>query len=253
LTTCGFPAVAGSERIRSLIVNADDFGLTAGINQGVIRAHEHGIVTSASLMVRGPAARFAADYARQRPVLSVGLHIDLGEWVYRDGEWRPAYQVVPPEDATAIAAEIRRQLDHFVKLTGRLPTHLDSHQHVHREEPARSIVLALGQELGVPVRHLDPKISYCGAFYGQTGDGSPIPDALSFDHLASILAALPPGTTELLCHPGLQADVDSVYRDEREREAETLCDPRLPSLLGTLSIRLRSFHLLNEEEEATVR
>ena len=62
---------------RYLIVNADDFGQSTGINKGVIQAHEEGIVTSASLMVRWPAAPEAAAYARNRPGLSVGLHVDL--------------------------------------------------------------------------------------------------------------------------------------------------------------------------------
>jgi predicted glycoside hydrolase/deacetylase ChbG (UPF0249 family) len=70
---------------RFLIVNADDFGLTSGINRGIIEAHEHGIVTSASLMVRYPAAREAADYAKAHPELSVGLHFEAGEWRYRAG------------------------------------------------------------------------------------------------------------------------------------------------------------------------
>jgi predicted glycoside hydrolase/deacetylase ChbG (UPF0249 family) len=64
-----------------LIVNADDFGQSPGINRGIIEAHEQGIVTSASLMTRWLAAGEAALYAKQFPKLSVGLHLDLGEWV----------------------------------------------------------------------------------------------------------------------------------------------------------------------------
>src|SRR5512144_520435 len=96
---------------RYLIVNADDFGLSAGVNRGIIRAHEQGIVTSASLMVRWPAAADAARYALQHPRLSVGLHLDLAEWVYRDDQWTPLYRVVPPEDQSAVAAEVERQLE----------------------------------------------------------------------------------------------------------------------------------------------
>ena len=59
------------------------FGLSEGVNRGIIRAHEQGIVTSASLMVRYPAAAEAARYALQHPRLSVGLHLDMAEWVYR--------------------------------------------------------------------------------------------------------------------------------------------------------------------------
>jgi predicted glycoside hydrolase/deacetylase ChbG (UPF0249 family) len=74
-----------------LIVNADDFGLSAGVNAGIIRAHEHGIVTSASLMVRWPAAAAAAALTRSHPRLSVGLHVDLGEWIYENDRWRQVY------------------------------------------------------------------------------------------------------------------------------------------------------------------
>jgi chitin disaccharide deacetylase len=70
---------------RYLIVNADDFGLSEGVNRGIIEAAEKGIVTSASLMVRQPAAAAAAAYARKLDRISVGLHLDLGEWVYRNG------------------------------------------------------------------------------------------------------------------------------------------------------------------------
>ncbi len=71
---------------RRLIVNADDFGQHACVNDGIIAAHEHGIVTSASLMVHGSAAQDAAAYARGRPALDLGLHVDLGEWRLEAGE-----------------------------------------------------------------------------------------------------------------------------------------------------------------------
>src|SRR5215469_1414329 len=95
---------------RHLIVNADDFGQSRGVNRGIITAHEHGIVTSASLMVRWPAAAEAAAYARSHPALSLGLHFDLGEWICRNGTWLPLYEVVPGGDAAAVVSEIGRQL-----------------------------------------------------------------------------------------------------------------------------------------------
>src|SRR5215210_4893477 len=98
---------------RSLIVNADDFGLSDGVNHGILRAHDEGIVTSASLMVRQPAASAAAGEARRRPRLSVGLHLDLGEWAFRDGGWSALYEVVPADDPAAVAGEVSRQLEAF--------------------------------------------------------------------------------------------------------------------------------------------
>ncbi len=79
------PTLAPVVRARRLIVNADDFGHSAAVNAGVVEAHERGLVTSASLMVRRPAAAAAAAYARSRPELGLGLHVELGEWVYADG------------------------------------------------------------------------------------------------------------------------------------------------------------------------
>src|SRR4030095_13514904 len=103
-----------------------------------VRAHETGIVTSASLMVRLPAARDAADYARRRPQLSVGLHLDMGEWVYEGCQWRKLYEVVNVDDAAAVRAEAERQAELFLQLLGRPPTHVDSHQHPHRSDPLTS-------------------------------------------------------------------------------------------------------------------
>ena len=62
---------------RLLIVNADDFGRSESINGGIVQAHERGIVTSASIMVRWQAARDAAAYAREHGKLGLGLHLDL--------------------------------------------------------------------------------------------------------------------------------------------------------------------------------
>src|SRR6266487_6764733 len=62
---------------RRLIVNADDFGRSHSINQAVVRAHREGILTTASLMVNGPAAAEAAELARENPRLGVGLHVSL--------------------------------------------------------------------------------------------------------------------------------------------------------------------------------
>src|SRR5437660_692767 len=111
---------------RYLIVNADDFGLSAGVNRGILEAHSRGIVTSTSLMVRWPAAVEAAAIADDCPAMSVGLHLDLGEWAFRDGAWERLYYVVDLEHPDAVRREIRVQIDEFCKLTGKCPTHLDS-------------------------------------------------------------------------------------------------------------------------------
>jgi predicted glycoside hydrolase/deacetylase ChbG (UPF0249 family) len=224
-----------------LIVNADDFGQSPGVNRGIIETYEHGIVTSASLMVRWPYAAQAASYARGHPKLSLGLHIDLGEWTFRDGAWAPVYEVVPLDDAKAVRKEVSDQLATFRRLTESEPSHIDSHQHVHQREPMHSAILELAPKLGVPLRHYDRTIRYCGDFYGQTVEGSAIADRISVDGLVQIIAGLPAGCTELGCHPGFAGDLDTMYQNQRAQEVTVLCDPRVRSALNSLNVKLCSF------------
>jgi chitin disaccharide deacetylase len=227
--------------VRRLIVNADDLGYSAGVNRGIGQAHEDGIVTSASLMVRQPAAEAAAAYALAHPRLSVGLHVDLGEWRFADGRWAAIYEHVDREDGAAVAREVEAQLERLRELLGRNPTHLDSHQHVHEREPLRSVLQDAAQELGVPLRHLDARVRYRGDFYGQTGEGEPLPDVITVEALLRVLRSLDAGVSELCCHPADAADVDSSYAEERPRELEVLCDPRVRATLEAERIELISF------------
>jgi predicted glycoside hydrolase/deacetylase ChbG (UPF0249 family) len=226
-----------------LIVNADDFGLSRGINRGILKAHAQGIVTSASLMVRWPAAAEAAAAARGHPQLSIGLHVDLAEWACCGGSWQSLYEVVPLNDKAAVAAEVDRQLSAFRRLVGHDPAHLDSHQHVHRKEPVRSVLAEIAERLGVPLRHVADGIRYCGDFYAQDAEGNSYPEIVTVAGLTKIIAALPSGWTELACHPGDPSgeDLNTMYRRERAEEVNVLCDQRVREALATLDIELRSF------------
>jgi predicted glycoside hydrolase/deacetylase ChbG (UPF0249 family) len=226
---------------RWLIINADDFGISGGTNAGIIAAHGCGAVTSTSLMVRWPAAARASETARRHPKLSVGLHLDLGEWAYRRGQWETVYSVVPLDDAEAVRKEIHAQLEAFRALMGKDPTHLDSHQHVHRDEPVRSLLVELGQALGVPVRSCTPYIHYCGDFYGQTGKGEPLPEAVTADALVQVLLRLPAGITELACHPGCDMSLATMYCRERWLEVRTLSNSAVHEAIDALRVELISF------------
>ena len=226
---------------RVLVVCADDLGASAGTNSGIARAHDRGIVTSASLLVHRAAAIDAATLARERPRFSVGLHLDLGEWVLRQGRWEPAYEVVRLDAADAVEAEVALQLERFRALLGHDPTHLDSHQHIHVDEPVRAPALRVANKLGIPLRAIASPARHCGSFYGQGSDGEPLHEAITVDGLATLLRELPDEVTELVCHPGSDPELDSPYRLERLRELEALCDPQVGALLGGEGIELRSF------------
>jgi chitin disaccharide deacetylase len=224
---------------RRLIVNADDLGLSAGVNAGIVEAHLRGIVTSASLMVRAPAAASAVAAAEAHPGFAVGLHLDLAEWEYAAGEWRAIYERCPSDDAVAVEAECRGQLATFRELTGRDPTHLDSHQHTHMGEPVASVAASLAAELEVPLRGRE--IRYEGGFYGQTGKGEPYPAGIAPQRLVELIESLDPGWTELGCHPGSDIGTESSYAAERELEVQALCDPRVREALEREQITLCSF------------
>jgi predicted glycoside hydrolase/deacetylase ChbG (UPF0249 family) len=229
-----------SDETRFLIVNADDFGQSAGINAGIIKAHEHGVLTSASMMVRWPAAGEAATYARANPSLSIGLHADFGEWAFENDEWVPVYEVVPHEDEAVIEAELRRQLESFRSLVGRDPTHLDSHQHVHRSEPLFEAFRRVSLEIRAPLRHAS-RVRHCGDLHGQERTGVRLEDVVTVENMIAIIRRLEPGFTELGCHPGEGSDIESTYREEREAEVAVLCDARVREALASEGIVLSSF------------
>ncbi len=226
---------------RFLIVNADDFGMSRAVNRGIIEAHEQGVVTSASLLVHWPGAQEAAAYAVRRPELGLGLHLDLGEWTWNGSEWRAVYERAPLDHPSATAEEVERQLALFRELVGRDPTHLDSHQHVHRQEPTRGVVLAFSEALGVPLRGCAEGVRFWGAFYGQSNHGERLPDMIGVAALVDFLEGLPPGVTELACHPGSDDGPGPGYRAERALEALTLRDPRVRAVIAKRGITLCSF------------
>src|SRR5262249_15123079 len=109
---------------RFLIINADDFGASEGINRGILECHARGVLTSTSLMCTGRAGREAAAMTRDYRALGIGRHGDV--WGEDEREFDLA-------DERAVRDEFRRQLDEFHRLMGRPPTHIDSHRHAHRD------------------------------------------------------------------------------------------------------------------------
>jgi predicted glycoside hydrolase/deacetylase ChbG (UPF0249 family) len=219
---------------RTLVVNADDFGASEGVNQGVVQAHVHGIVTSTSLMVTGNAAEHAARLAGEHPGLGVGLHWDLDEENLSDP--------VALEDTGAVRRELARQLEAFERLMNRPPTHVDSHHHVHHRDEIAPIARELVSALGVPLRGEGP-VQYVGGFYGQWEWRVTDLEHIGPEFLIWILRnEVDEGWTEIGCHPGFVTDdFTSVYLAEREVEVATLTDPSVQAEIEALGIRLASY------------
>jgi len=238
---------------RRLIVNADDFGRSSAINEAVIQAHRHGILTTASLMVNEPAAAEAADLARAHPRLGVGLHLTLvrgrsalapeqapglvdarhrfSEHPLQAG-WRYFFR---RELRQALRQEIHAQFDRF-RATGLTLDHLNGHLHVHLHP---TILRWLGEASRGPrplavrltrdrfwlnarlasgrwfyrvshavifrllcasaLRHLRrANLRYTRAVFGLLQDGR-----VDTAYVCRLIPHLPPGDSELYCHPSL--------------------------------------------------
>jgi predicted glycoside hydrolase/deacetylase ChbG (UPF0249 family) len=224
--------------MKFLIINADDFGYGCGVNRAITELHDQGVVTSAGLMVNTPGTEEAVALASARPGLSLGLHVNFTN---------EAQRLVEFDDPEVCRRELRRQFDRFVALTGRPPTHLDSHQHVHRRPRCQPSFLELALEHDLPLRDRPP-VTFKGGFYGQWEYGVSQPAKVSFEALTSIVSTeLRRGIYELAVHPGyLDEAADYVYHRDREWERETLSDPRLPALLRDQEVELISYHQLKD-------
>jgi chitin disaccharide deacetylase len=213
--------------MRHLIVNADDLGLTEGVNRGIIEAHTGGVLTSASLMVDTPGAEHGAGVAREHPALSVGLHfVDDGPDLDQPGH---------------VKREFTRQLARFRELMRSDPTHVDSHHHVHF---ARfSTFGPLVAPLRVPLRG-DGRVRYLGGFYAHPHPGVVEPERIRAAFLLALLENEATGAfTELGCHPGrVTEDLRSSYASEREIELATLTEPGLRARIEALGLTLASYH-----------
>jgi predicted glycoside hydrolase/deacetylase ChbG (UPF0249 family) len=214
--------------MKYLIVNADDFGASDGINRGIVEAHQRGILTSTSLLVDTPWSQEAASLARAVRDLSVGLHVHLRT---AEQDW----------DGDNCRAEILRQWRCFARLVGRAPSHLDSHHNVHRGPRLLPAFLAVARHYGVPLRE-HSCARYVSRFYGQWG-GETHPEQISVEGLLRIVEAdVQDGVTELGCHPGyVDPDFPTGYASERAIELRTLCDPALRPALAERQIHLVAF------------
>jgi chitin disaccharide deacetylase len=152
--------------MKRLIVNADDFGLTAGVNRGIVEGHRRGIVTSATLMANGAAFEEAADLARENPRMGVGCHLVLvgGICVARrsdiplltdsDGNLPAdlprlvANLAVGKKIVPQLAAEFRAQVARILG-AGIAPTHLDTHKHTHCHPRVMEALAEVAGEFGI--------------------------------------------------------------------------------------------------------
>jgi predicted glycoside hydrolase/deacetylase ChbG (UPF0249 family) len=236
-----------------LIINGDDFGLSAENNAGIIAAHCAGVVTSTSLMMGGDAVQEAIALARQHPKLVVGLHVSFSDTrpilspelvpllVRPNGSF-------PPDDAAhrkalrsregrrQLRAEIAAQFRAFAA-TGLAWDHVNSHRHFHRLPPLAYLLFREAARWPVkvtripydpptdPARYIRAAVLWrLAGFYGLAVPDRSIGRDWSVQSLLELLRTLPHGATELYFHPVTSSihkySVDlPVLLDERVRGA----------------------------------
>lgn len=225
---------------KRLIVNADDFGLTAGVNAGIVEAFERGILRSTTLMANGPAFGDAARLARQTAGLDVGCHLVL---IGGRPLTEPASRF--PDSAAELVAglfgrysvdwierEFAAQIDKIAS-EGIQPTHLDTHKHTHLAPPVLEAMLRVAGRFGIrwirrpfdlpltaagkggpwkakiaarAVRPLgnrfQQKVWAAGLSASGAFAGFQMTGRYRSAQLAALIQALPDGLTEFMCHPG---------------------------------------------------
>ncbi|MGK7943318.1 MAG: hopanoid biosynthesis-associated protein HpnK [Microcystaceae cyanobacterium] len=150
-----------------LVINGDDFGLSLEVNQGIILAHQQGILTSASLMVAEDYCDYAVEKAKENPLLGVGLHlvlvsgksvlsphliphlVDQNGYFLNDPVKAGLLYQFHPQAKQELTLEIKAQLDKF-KATGLSLSHIDGHLHLHVHPVILNILGELSTEYTIP-------------------------------------------------------------------------------------------------------
>jgi predicted glycoside hydrolase/deacetylase ChbG (UPF0249 family) len=257
-----------------LIINADDYGRTPGISAGIRQAHLQGVVTSTTCMMNLPSVGSDLIVAmKECPDLGLGVHLNLTYGqpltdsvkssiiVNMDGRLlglEGLLERLPRLEMDQVEGEWRAQVERFVTVTGKYPTHLDSHHHMSfftRE--LFSLMIRLAGEYGCAIRYpLQDGVVVAGIPDVLTsGMATFIPDLLqntsirhpngfittfydegiSLEEMFSILF-------EIMTHPGfVGVGLDSAYNLQREIELKVLTDPQLRKGIEKRGIELIHF------------
>jgi predicted glycoside hydrolase/deacetylase ChbG (UPF0249 family) len=257
---------------RLLVVNADDFGFTRDVNQGIVEAHCHGILTSTTLMATGAAFEDAVRLAKENPSLDVGCHLvlvgspPLPQTVTQLVQALALKRIRIREE---LAGQARKILD-----AGLRPTHLDTHKHTHLLPPVLEAVAEISEEFRIPwVRRPFDFPLQAGGVPWKTRAANRVMAAARgrferllrrrgcrfTDHfagfrltgkfdaasLASLIRALPEGSTEFMCHPGRCGDelraARTRLKDSREAELRALTAPEVRTAMKEAGVKLVSF------------
>lgn len=241
-----------------LIVNADDYGMSKGVNLGIIEAHKNGIVTSTTLMVTMPEVEHGLLLAKDYPELGIGLHLnctlnkpltDCKSLIKENGDFYKPRENPNQDlfDEEEIYQEFLAQYELFLKVVGRKPTHLDSHLYAHQVYPkAKAAAIRLANEKGVAIREFQVDGYRKAIFYGdfKYKDGETMVELLE-KLVGEDTPILNYDIAELMCHP---AYIDnalfnlSTYTVGRIKELDILTSEDVKNFIKKNNIELINFN-----------
>ncbi|GAK82841.1 cellobiose phosphotransferase system YdjC-like protein [Vibrio ponticus] len=238
-----------------VIFNADDFGLTEGVNNGIAAAFRQGVVRSTTLMVNMPGEAHAVQLAASMPELKVGLHLrftagkpltnhpslmdERGLFPSIPGFWQKQ-----DFDSDAVYQEVLAQVEHYLSLGLKL-SHIDGHHHAHTHPQVEPAVRRVAKQFAVPVRELglvdsaavDERYKFTARFYDDKIAIADIKQLLiDFESQCEVL--------EVMCHPAFvdeQLTSQSSYLAQREQELETLTSAELRAFLLERDIQVTDY------------
>ncbi|GGE75002.1 chitin disaccharide deacetylase [Priestia taiwanensis] len=234
-----------------LIINADDFGYSSGINYGIIDAHINGIVNSATMMMNMPGTTHAISLAKQYPTLGIGVHLvldcekplrtDVPSLVKEDGFFKHRNDIInnPSINLEDVEKEWRTQID-ACYAAGITPTHLDSHHHIHGAPNLMPVIEKLAHAYNLPIRVASKEKSTAIPFseyffYDFYADG------VTIDYFDKLATKVPDGSSvEIMVHPGYLDHhilAGSSYTTERVEEHRVLTTCKLPDIFELVSFK----------------
>jgi chitin disaccharide deacetylase len=236
--------------LKYLITNADDFGFTRDVNEGIVHAHRQGILTATTLMATGAAFDHAVGLARENPALDVGVHLVL---VGSEGYPATVARLVASLGRIRIYDELARQIGKVVD-AGIRPTHLDTHKHTHLLPPVLAAVARLAEEFKIPwVRRplaspLQGVLTRHGCRTTDHFAGFAITGRYDAARLAKLIRRLPDGITEFMCHPGFcTAELERAHtrlKASRRQELDALTSPEVRAALQESNVVLTRYAAL---------
>lgn len=219
-----------------ILFNADDFGLTTGVTDGIMKAHLDGIVGSTTLMMNGYETAYAVKKAKEHPTLKVGIHLvltwgqslrkDVPDLVTPDGtfKYNNTYRTMKTPNLAQVEKEWHAQIEAFLA-TGLPLHHIDSHHHIHGWEPLEPVIIKLAEHFNVPVRYVDRLKSYPDLLLTDTLHLGFYNDGVN-DQIFEDLKRLDVQSVEVMTHPAyVDQDLHKIssYLDKREEELDVLC------------------------------